>query len=67
MPDNQSHALAFQPIADIGFSSTDEGRTLFHGAAPSLDRLSAALERLDLVAPTEDVAGLYAEICTATD
>jgi hypothetical protein len=63
IPDNQSHALAFEPTADIGFSATGEGTRLFHGAAPSLERLSTALERLDLVAPSTDVAGLYDEIC----
>ena len=63
MPDRQAHALVFDPRDAPGFAPSGEGRTKIVGDLPLKDQAESALDALTLVAPSDDVAELYREIC----
>ena len=63
MTDRQSHAIAYDPRDAPGFIPSGEGRTRMVGDTPLRDQAEAVLDQLTLVAPSDDVAGMYAEIC----
>jgi hypothetical protein len=63
MPDRQAHALVFDPRNAPGFAPSGEGRTKIVGDLPLRDQAEGIIDGLTLVAPSDDVAELYREIC----